>query len=206
MEQMHVATIEFKEARELADAASIFQDLGLVLNVLARLRDLLKEENPDHIAVQSYWTTALVTYVRCFTTGKRVELSQSIFEGICGREQPAVDVHRHYKALRDKHIAHSVNPFEQVEIGAVLSPPGVQNRKVEGIATLGMHLISLDAEGVDSLHELARIARQKTALECQRLQKATQGIAETLDLDELYEAATIRTTAPAPEQAALPRG
>ena len=205
MEQMHVATIEFEEAGKLADAASIFQDLGLVLDVLSRLRDLVEEEEPDQIAVQSYWTTALVTYVRCFTTGKRVGLSESIFEGIQGHEQPAVEVHRHFKALRDKHIAHSVNPFEQVEIGAVLSPPGAQNRKVEGVATLSMRLISLDAEGVDSLHELARIARQKTAVECQRLQDATQATAETLDLDELYEAATIRTTAPAPEKAAQPR-
>lgn len=206
MEKMHVARIEFDEAQQLANAASILQDLGFVLDLLTRLRALLGENEPDPVAVQSYWTAALVAYVRCFSSGKRGGLSEAIFEGIQGREQPGVEVHQHYKALRDKHIAHSVNPFEQVEVGAVLSPPAARDRKVEGIATLSMRLISTDAEGVESLQELARIAQQKTALECQLLQRSTQAVAETLNVDELYETATMRTIAPAPEEAAQTRG
>ena len=203
--RMHIAKVEFEEARELADYASIFQDLAFVLDVLDRLHGLLGEKEPDAVVVQAYWTAALVGYVRCFSTGRRVGLSESIFEGIQGAEQSAVEVHRHFKAMRDKNIAHSVNPFEQVEVGVVLTPPDAPVRKIDGVATLAMRHISSTPEGVESLQELARIARRKTGQECQRLQQASLEVAGTLDLDELYETVTIRTTAPAPEEVSQPR-
>lgn len=203
--RLHVARVEFEEAKRFADYISIFQDLNFVLEALNRLRGLLGEEEPDAVIVQAYWAAALVAYVRCFSTGKRTGLSESIYEGIQGPEQSAIEVHRHFKAMRDKHIAHSVNPFEQVEVGIMLAPESAPERKVEGVATLTLRHISPTVDGVESLHELARTARQKTGSECQRLQQTCLAVAKTLDLDDLYEAAVIRATAPGPEEASQPR-
>ncbi len=205
MEQMHMAKVEYQEARDLADRASIQQDLTFVVETLSRLADLLREGSEDHVLLRSYWSAALVAYVRCFASGKRVGLSESVFEGIAGTEEPAVDVHRFYKNMRDKHIAHSVNPFDQVEVGLVLSPPASQERRVEGVATLSMSLTAPVLEGVESLRELALIAREKNRAEGKRLEEAVLRVGHQQGLDALYGKATMRTTVPEPKAAGKPR-
>ncbi len=205
-EQNHIVKIEFEEARQLADAASICQDLSFVLDTLKRLRATLAEEAPDSLLVQSYWTAALVAYVRCFSSGKRGGLSESVFDGIQGPKYPAIEVHNYYRGLRDKHIAHSVNPFEQVKVGAILSPPSAPDRKVEGVGVLSGRHICVDLKGVDALYALARVAHKKTREKCKRLERTALDIAAKLDLKELYLRETLRITVPAPEQAGQPRG
>lgn len=201
--RMHVAKVEFDEARQLADWAAIFQDLSFVLEALNRLRDLLEAEGEaaDPVLLRVYWTAGLVAYIRCFASGKRFGLSESIFADIDG----GVEVHRYYKALRDKHIAHSVNPFEQVDVGVILAPPSAQERKIEGIATLSLSLISTTTEGVEQLQQLAAIARKKAGEECRRRQEATSERARKLNLNEIYEMASVRTVAPGPDDASKPR-
>ena len=56
------AVVEYEEARELADAASVEGDLGFVEEVLSRLVELLREqgEQVDHVLVEAYWTGVLV--------------------------------------------------------------------------------------------------------------------------------------------------
>jgi hypothetical protein len=57
-----------------------------------------------------------VKYVRCFTTGKRFGLDLSVFDDSDG----ARDTHQYFKDMRDKHVVHSVNPFEDASVGVVL--------------------------------------------------------------------------------------
>jgi hypothetical protein len=44
-------------------------------------------------------------------------LTDDVFQTLKG----GTEFHQHYKKMRDKHIAHSVNPFEQVRVGVALS-------------------------------------------------------------------------------------
>lgn len=206
--RMPIAKLEFDEARRVADYGAIFQDLSFVLGVLERLHDLLEAreegaDEPDSVIVRAYWTAALVAYVRCFNAGKRLGLSEDIFQDLEG----GVDVHRHYRELRDKHIAHSVNPFEQVEVGAVLASPGAAERKIEGIAATAFSLLSHDLEGVEQLYHLARIAREKTVEEAEHYKKVTRAKAGEMDLDGLYEAAApgFRYGPARPDEVSKPR-
>jgi len=145
VERMPIAILDFEEARQLADYGAILQDLSFVLGVLERLHELLGEDgdDADSVLVRAYWTAALIAYVRCFSAGKRFGLSEEIFEGIEG----GVGAHRLYKQLRDKHIAHSVNPFEQVKVGAVLASEAAGERKIEGIAATYFNFLSHSQEG-----------------------------------------------------------
>jgi hypothetical protein len=201
--RMHIAKVDFDEAQQLADYAGISQDLTFVLEVLSRLHDLLERDGDeaDAVMVRAYWTAALIAYSSCFGSGKRLGLSESIYEDTDG----GVEVHRHYRALRDKHVAHSVNPFEQVEVGVVLSAPGAEERKIEGVAAIGLNLLSHGIEGVEQFHELATLARAKAGAECDRHQEATRVEAEKMGLDGLYATATMRSIAPGPDDAARPR-
>ena len=106
----------------------------------------------------AFWTAALVKYVRCFTSGKRFGLNENIFLGI---EGDPVGAHRFFKNMRDKHVAHSVNPFEEVRVGAVLSPEGTQPQVVQGISAISRKLICTDVEGVRTLGQLASVIHKK---------------------------------------------
>jgi hypothetical protein len=206
IEEMHIARVDFEEARQLADATSVLQDLTFVVNVLERLEALLAEGNEaDAVLVQACWTSALVAYIRCFSTGKRTGLTEAVFEGVRGRDADAVEVHRHFKDLRDKHVAHSVNPFEQVEVGLVLSPEGSEQHEIEGVARLGMTLISPDLEGIQSLAECAKIAGRHTAERFRQLNEEVLTKGRELPIADLYATATPRTVAPGPDAASRPR-
>lgn len=199
------AVVRFDEARQFADAVSILSDLGFVIDSLSRLIDLLSGDDVDGVLARALWTSALVVYVRCFATGKRAPLTDEVFDGIRGPEHSAAEVHSYFKNMRDKHIAHSVNPFEQVTVALMLSPETADHREVEGVGTLTMHQVSGSSEGAQSLLELARIAHRKTSEKAQQLQAAVLAKGETLPIDDLYELARMKLNVPGPEAASKAR-
>ena len=194
-EQLPVVEVQFEEARKLADLASIYQDLSYVVDALERLKVLLDEDSDDHVLIQSYWTAALISYVRCFSTGKRLGLSESIFDSWDG----AAEVHQFYRNLRDKHIAHSVNPFEQIVVGLVLSAARGEGRGVEGVATLSQKLIAETSEGVETLLRLAKFAHGVVARQAKEYEKSVLEIGKNLAVDGLYSKASLRTVTPGPQ-------
>ena len=153
-----IAEIDFKEAKILADLLAIAQDLKSVMKTCSELKVLLEKNLQDNLLIENLWTSALVRYSRCFASGKRYGLDETIFEDLQGE---ALKVHNMYIGLRNKHIAHSVNPFEQIKVGVVLSPKESQEKKVIGIATLSMKLITLNKEGVHQLGLLSKIILEK---------------------------------------------
>lgn len=202
MEELYVAQVDYKESRNLADLGSILQDLTFTIETCKRLMQLLKDDSKDVVLVASLWTAALIHYIRSFASGKRYDLSEDIFQDLPG---DAIEVHKFYKNLRDKHIAHSVSPYEQVEVGLILSPKDSGEKKVMGVATLSMRHICTTAEGVEQLGRLATVLRKEVA----RLAKEYEGkvleVGKNLPIDELYSRARIRTVAPGPEVSGRPR-
>ena len=178
-----IAKLDFEEARELAHLSAIFQDLGFVVEATKKLAELLRSGEDDPIVQRSLFNAALVAYVRCFTSGKRVFLSPDIFASLPG--EPLV-CHQQYKDTRDKQIAHSVNPFEGMLVGAVLSPPDSEQKVVEGVACLIASLQSYDADGVEQLGRLALFAQQHVGKQCKALEQRVLEVAKTLDIAELY--------------------
>ena len=153
-----IAKVDYEEAKKLAELGAIVQDLGFTMKTCSRLKKLLNEKSQDSLLIESMWTAALIRYARCFATGKRFGLSESIFDGLIGEPHK---VHKMYIDLRDKHIAHSVNPFEQMAVGLVLSPQSSHERKIIGVATMSMRHICSDVEGVHQLGLLSKVLLQK---------------------------------------------
>jgi hypothetical protein len=81
------------------------------------------------IITRSLWESALVTYARCFGTGKRVRLDESVFDG---QPEGTLRWHKYFKHTRDKHVAHSVYPFEFGHFGVRLAGRGTDNVRVTG--------------------------------------------------------------------------
>lgn len=197
-----IAKVDYEEAKKLADLGAIVQDLGFTMKTCSQLKKLLKEKSQDSLLIESMWIAALTRYARCFASGKRFGLSASIFDGLKGEPHK---VHKMYIDLRNKHIAHSVNPFEQMEVGLILSPQNSHERKIIGVATIAMRHISPAVEGVHQLGLLAKVLLEKVCEIAKQYEKKTLAKGSSIPIDDLYNRARPRMVAPGSELADKPR-
>ena len=200
-EELFIAEIDYDEARVTADLMSYFQDLAFTIDALDRLQQMINDNVQDSVLSGSLWIAALVSYARCFSTGKRFGLSGEMFQSIEG----GLECHEYYMNLRNKHIAHSVNPFEQVVVGLMLSPPSNAEKKVEGISVLSQRLLHLDSEGIQNLRRLSLTTLKIVEKQGKESQDKALEAGKKLPLDSLYAKAHPRTVTPGPEQASKAR-
>ena len=184
-------------AARLGDLSLVLLDLRSVIELCRRLGSELAKPaaERDNLTIEALWTAALVKYVRCFTSGKRTELDASVFEDING----ARDTHQYFKNMRDKHVAHSVNPFEGVGVRVLLSgEPG--QCLVEGIVVFQHRLVSSDEEGARTLERLASIAQRDVRLRCKTMKDDLLTWAKTQP-PGTFTPDQLGMVAPGPEQA-----
>lgn len=191
-----IAQIDFEEAKKLADLVSIVQDLGATMQTCSRLKKLLKEDSKDTILIDSLWSTALTRYARCFADGKRFGLSEDIFDGLQGEPKK---VHELYINLRNKHVAHSVNPFEQIQVGLMLSPSSSDKKEILGVSTLAMRYITQSVDGVHQLGLLTKVLCERVCKIAKEYEEKVLDKGKQLPIDELYKKIQPRLTAPDPE-------
>lgn len=163
--QLPIAPLKTQDASKLGDLCLVLQDLHRVIDTCTRLLAELEQEHQDNLLIDALWTAALIRYVRCFASGQRNRIREEILADLPG---DPIGTHRYFKDMRDKHIAHSVNPFEEITIGAVLS---VDGRNVEGIAMLSRTLICINKEGVETLRDLAGAVQHKVIANAQLQQQ-----------------------------------
>jgi hypothetical protein len=101
-------------AAEMEDWVSLQHDLEHVLYALNDLKQLLKDPDDSHTLVRALWTSALVAYCRCFSTGRRIRLDP---ETVFGPNNPDLEHHRKVTKMRDKHLAHPLKLEESVIVG-----------------------------------------------------------------------------------------
>ncbi len=202
MEESPVVRVDFPEAERLADLASIFQDLEFALQACERLLDVIDTEHPDSVLMQSLWTAAVISYVRCFATGKRFGLSEETLSNLNGEP---IEVHRFYKNLRDKHIAHSVSPFDEFAVGLVLPPQGSEKNEVQGVATLFRRHIAATRQGIEQFTILASALREEVGRLAKEAKLEVLEAGRQISLGELYAKPRLRVSAPGPEEAGLAR-
>lgn len=175
------------EARGFAEWVSIQYDLKYVINTIDRLLDLMKN-NQDDLLIRDLYISALVTYVRCFTSGVRVEkLSKDIFKTLNG---DPIGAHDTYKNTRDKHIAHSVNVFEEIKVGLILS----DEYEVQGVGMLYSSRIADDKEGLIQLKTLAIFALKYADSKVDEYNKSVLEKAKNLSKDKLAKLKKLRIT------------
>lgn len=157
-----------EEAREAEDLHGILRDLEFAKEAIKTLNEMLEHSNKDDaepnnasLIRRSLYTAALIAYARCYgkprkkPSGKRILLdAEQVF---VGANVDWMRHHKHFIAVRDKHLAHSVNPFEINRAGLFVedwdaNPP----KHVVGI--LSFHRVSEEAGNVLALVHLAEIA------------------------------------------------
>ena len=143
--------IEFAEAADLADLAGAQFDLNSARFLSKTLKDNLETPNPNFSLVDPYSTAILVRYSRPFVTGVRKRLGEEVLSFLTKAQRKK---HDRLRAFRDKHIAHSVNAFEDNQ------PVGrywVERVAEEGITAVEVNqsrVIGLSSSDIEDVIEL----------------------------------------------------
>ena len=128
--------VEGTSARALADLNARFEDLQTVLRCCERLVAELKSDGADGLdsvdgaVVEGLWTTALLSYGRCFSVGVT---DTALTEADLTATQPhgeVLDWHKVLLQLRDHYADRTTNPRERFSVGVALNDSGA----AEGIA------------------------------------------------------------------------
>jgi hypothetical protein len=189
--------LDVPSAQVLADQAAIIADLQFVMECCKRLlTEMAKPEiTRDAVVPNALWSAALVAYARCFGQGKRFGLAIEDVRTL-PLQGEVMKYHRWVLAERDKLARHASNPFDAAKIGAALSAPDQDERRVEGIAILATSRVLVDDTGVRQLGGLASELAKQTAGKAQTQQDTVLADAQQLSLDRLYKLPPLDTGPP----------
>ena len=182
-----VRRVEGEAARGLAEFVERFDDLQSVLRCCERLvTELAADGETDDVVVEAVWTTALLSYARCFSasdTGAQLTEDDLPADETGGE---IVEWHRLLLQLRDHYAAPVTNPRERFTIGVTQDADGaasgvaitsVRQPLVDDLTVRQTGAIAYALRGVlDTRIE----SRQKEVLE--ELEKASRA-----ELDQLVE-------------------
>lgn len=155
----HYANYRFPvpEARQLASLESISVDLQAVLEYCDRL-DQLRGQKLDSQLWEALGAAAVVRYARCFSPGARDELEHAMLDRAPAELKLS---HKYFIAVRSKHVAHSVNEFEENDVTVTIRQDG-ESLEIQGIGSHHGRVAGLAFQDVDRLRELCNWVLQET--------------------------------------------
>jgi hypothetical protein len=133
-------------AAALADLAAMFEELQTVLLCCERLVSEVRPgvgKQVDEVVVEALWTTALISYSRCFAGGERgMGLTEDDVEGL-ELQGEKLAWHRMLRKLK-KHFADpAANPREEFTVGVA-----VAEGKPAGVAITSSRQVPVDEQTV----------------------------------------------------------
>jgi len=149
--------IDLPGSRELAELNGIIEDLKWVEDACAKIVDLWKDPERDTLLLEGMSAAALVRYFRCFSSGVRPRLPSEIVEDIPDEWRKT---HQYYKNVRDKHVAHSVNLFEENAVTTMVPEIDLSSFRVEALGFSYQRLSPLERSDAENLRSLAEGVRR----------------------------------------------
>ena len=123
--------LDLPESRLLAELASASYDFDRANEFASQLRAAYSTRPMNASLIEPLTIAAIVQYCRPFTTKNRKLLREKLL-GLLSPDQ--MDKHEWIRAVRNKHIAHSENTFEDSHATARF---WVERVKSEGISSIG---------------------------------------------------------------------
>jgi hypothetical protein len=181
-----VRTLSTPAASALSDLAATFEELQTVLGCCERLVAALAAPAPDEVFIESLWTTALLSYARCFAPGPRgMGLTVEDVQGT-GLEGEVGDWHDLLLRMRDHFADPAVDPRERFSVGVSRNSDGT----AAGIAVTSVRQPLVDEVTVRQTGALAyallRVADERIGAQQQKVFDAA-GSMTALQLDRLPE-------------------
>jgi len=187
MENHTFVEFDHEEAKLLGDLAGIKRDLEDAKRFASRLERVLSTPPFDSEFVDALTTTILVRYARAFTSGVRTTLHQGHRSQLTKRQQ---GLHERFIAWRNKHIAHSVNPFEQNQVVARFVQETVHQVGIQYVSVQENRVIGLGSQDLVDLHDLIDALLSIVGSEYEREQARLLGFVRSLPLKEVLAGPT----------------
>ncbi len=197
-QELPLKKIDNDKAHKYGEICLVKNDLAQVKQCCVQLLERLDKNSGEITIVDiSLWDNALVTFFRCFKQGlRKYKLSKDLFKDLQGEPLKVFD---YFENLRDKHIAHPVNIFEEVQVGVVYNP---ENKEVTGTGHLLTSRILEEKKQVQNLLEFVNIALKKVNTELKEEDKELLNWAKDQDPKEIEAWETARYVVPEPLKAA----
>lgn len=174
--------LDLPEAQLLSDLYGIIRDLKSVSEFCQRLVDAFTSAHQDLHLIDALSTASVVRYCRCFEVGVRAKLSRDSVRAVDAR---FTEFHDYLFSLRQKHLSHSVNEFEENCVAAsVVEPPSPP--EIHGIVVVGGRVAGLDRKTASNLQELASKLREAAEVQYKTQKDELKSVVDAMPLDKVY--------------------
>lgn len=146
--------LQITEAATLADLSGILWDLQRAREIAEMLAGELKSEKTNWKLVEPLSIAAIVMYSRPFASGVRYHLREEDLVVLSPAQRA---VHDYLRAYRDKHVAHSVNAFEENIPRANYCLERVNEEGIISVSCGGGRVTGLSTEEVGAIIELTNV-------------------------------------------------
>lgn len=148
-------TIDMPEAEKLAAYTGIDYDLSSASEFASKL--LVSIRGGDYSLAEPMTIAILVRYSRPFLSGVRMHLGQEALNSLNEEQQTQ---HRYFMAIRGKHLAHSVNEFEENQPVARYWVERVHDEGIESVSCNHTRVIGLGVRDLEFLLEIIEVLRR----------------------------------------------
>lgn len=191
MPALHRAVeVKLPEAAVLADLYSVRYDLEIATHLSKAAGEAGATRSHDSLVVEGLVTAALVRYCRCFSTNVRLGLRRVDIENL---DSETLAQHDYFKALRDKFVVHSANPFEENWVTASASERNGVRFPITAVAH-GSHRMLLSVGEARALGALIKQVRHVVDARIAKEEVRLLAVIQQLPLDELHNS-DLRTPA-----------
>ncbi|WP_020498628.1 hypothetical protein [Sciscionella marina] len=178
-------------ALELAELTAVLDDLHTVLRCCERLLADLARQEPDDLVIEALWSTALLSYNRCFTTDVRsAALTEADLEATSLRGE-VTEWHAVLGKLCEHYTNPAANPRERFSVGAARDEHGAAS----GIAITSIPQPRLDETTVQQTGALAYQLTQQVERRIAERQAQVHAATAALTSAELDQLPRIDLTA-----------
>jgi hypothetical protein len=174
--------LRLPEAADLADYTGIEFDLRSAQEFARMLLQERKKQNPDWNLSDPLTTAILVRYARPFATGARLRLGEDALAELSPQQ---LQCHEYFSALRDKHIAHSVNAFEESQPTARYWVERVHEEGITEITCQHHRIIGMSIPDLGAMIDLTAVLQQYVKRKIDEERAKLLGIVRSRPIDEI---------------------
>lgn len=146
--------LKIPEGALYADLYGISVDLSTARDMANVLIKEMAEERPNWQLAEPYSIAIAVKYSRCFVTGIRERLKDEALSILSPEQRQA---HERIRAIRDKHVAHSINAFEENLLRANYCLDRLADEGITGISCSHGRVVGLSLGDLNNVVELTTV-------------------------------------------------
>lgn len=146
-----VVRVRTESSQALVELYGIRADLETTVQFCDRLTDALGGPPPDGLLLDGLSAAAVIRYARCFSTGVRPKIDSVL----ANLPEDLAAFHQYLVALRNRFVAHSVNPYERNNLTVSVPEQPPPGWKPTAVGYSHQRRASLALPEVEALRELA---------------------------------------------------